>query len=145
MARHKPKLQTWLRLLAYAMTWSLCSCSVEPADLDPLPFGPCLCEAEQCPVSVCDVELSLDAKSCAGQVNSVEVLIAEQLESYIWTPGDKKRTCSTIPRGQTVELYARADSPWQWREEISCPAPDGSNEVSGPTIIRVLQCTSTTP
>ena len=141
MTLRPPSISLWILPLACLVM----GCSVESSPMDPLPFGECKCTAEQCPVTVCDIELELDPKTCTGEVNSVEVLVGAQLEQHIWSPGDKKRTCSTIARGATVELYARADTPWQWREDITCPAPDGGVEANGPTIVRVLQCTASAP
>lgn len=133
-----------LSLAAATLLITLAGCAVEPAALDPLPFGPCACEdaGGQCPVSVCDLRVELDKETCGDEVGAVEILIGGQLESTIWKPGDRVRTCATIPRGKRVDFVARADTAWRWREEILCPAPDGAAEKAGPTVVRVLHCTT---
>ncbi len=99
-------------------------------------------EGAACPTSVCDLRVEVDKETCGSEVGLVEVLISGQLEQSIWKPGDAKRTCSTIARGGKALFIARADTAWQWKEEIACPAPDGSLETSGPTVVRILHCTS---
>ncbi len=125
-------------------------CATAVAPIDPLPFGACACQdaagaatvGSTCPTSVCDLQVEVDPESCGSKVALVEILIGGQLEPNIWKPGDKTRTCATIPRGGTGQFIARADTAWQWREAITCPAPDGATEKNGPTIVRVLHCTS---
>ena len=125
------------------VTVSLPGCNVEPAQLDPLPFGPCACQdapGGRCPVSVCDLRVELDKETCGQEVGVVEIMLGGQLESTIWKPGDQARTCATIPRGEAASFVARADTAWRWREQIACPAPDGAVEKAGPTVVRVLHC-----
>ena len=126
-------------------------CAAEVAPIAPLPFGACACQenaageatgGSACPTSVCDLQVEIDPGSCGSKVGLVEILIGGQLEPNIWKPGDKTRTCATIPRGGKGQFVARADTAWQWKEEIACPAPDGTAEKTGPTIVRVLHCTS---
>ncbi len=135
-------IRTWSGWGALVVLAALSGCTVESTTLDPLPFGECLCADATCPTAVCDLRVEVDPKTCAGKVGEVEILIGEQLEQRVWSPGDNERTCSTIPRGASAKLFARADTDWQWRETVACPAPDGAVETEGPTIVRILHCTS---
>lgn len=120
------------------------SCATTPGVDDP-PWGPCLCgddpSAASCPTDVCDLLLEVDP-ACAGEVGKVEVLFAGQLERATWAPGERRRTCATVPRGQQAALFARADTPWQWQEVVTCPSALQQPGPTGPTIERVLQCAS---
>ncbi len=105
----------------------------------------CQCSPPQpCPTSVCDVQIDVSAKTCGGEVSEVEVLIGDELEPVAFVPGEPKRTCATIPRGSTRMLRARADSRWQWQEEVACP-PAAAGDTIGPTVVRVLNCVAAQP
>lgn len=130
----------WLTSLFIVCSAALCAGCAQGARLDPVRVGPCLCQGATCPTSVCDLQIEVSKQTCAGRVQQVEVLLGEQLEADTFLPGTARRTCATIPRGQTLRMTARADTDWQWVEDVTCPAStDG--ETAGPTLSRVLDCT----
>jgi len=102
----------------------------------------CKCAADKpCPADVCDLQIELSTKTCAGKVNKVEVLLDDQLEPGVVEYGAPRRTCATIPRGGVKKLYARSDTAWQWIEDIQCP-PAGPADSQGVTVVRVLNCST---
>lgn len=92
-----------------------------------------------CPTNVCDLQIEVSAKTCTGQVSKVEVLVGDELEPEVFTLGNARRTCATVPRGATVALHARSDTTWQWVEDVVCPA-SAAGDSQGPTVVRVLNC-----
>ncbi|MCO4762338.1 MAG: hypothetical protein KC502_12585 [Myxococcales bacterium] len=141
----------WLRLSAASRVGAvifalfcqllIAGCAVEQTALDPLPFGACLCDGA-CPTTVCDIEIELDKDTCKDQLDIVEIMIGKQLETTIWEPGLRQRSCGTIKRGAQADFFARADTGWRWQESISCPAAGDRVETKGPTIVRVLHCST---
>ena len=129
-----------LSLASVLLALGLCAGCAQGTRLDAVRIGPCACQAASCPTSVCDLQIEVSKQTCGGHVQQVEVLLGEQLEADAYLPGVPRRTCATIPRGQTLRMSARADSNWQWIEDIHCPATlDG--ETVGPTLQRILDCT----
>ncbi len=140
LARAWPRLRWTVITLVFA-AW-VCACQAD-AVIDPLPFGTCACGETgggACPTTVCDLRIEVAGDSCQGELTRLEVMVGDRLETSIWKPGDSLRTCATIERGQSATVFARADTAWQWSEEISCPLPAGGAETEGPTIARVLHC-----
>lgn len=129
------------RRWAMLVTLMAASCTAEAPTIDALPLaGPCLCEGGTCPATVCDILLTVEAETCEGSVEVVEVMLGETLEPTMLAPGQSARTCATIPRGETALMRARADAAWSWEEPIACPAA-APGETQGPTIARILHCT----
>jgi hypothetical protein len=129
---------TWLALIC------LCTlgCGVEAADIDPLPIAvDCACADGLCPVDVCAMSIKVDLETCKGEVDAVEVMVGDTLESVILAPGQSLVSCATFARGSTAVMRARADRVWAWEELIDCPAA-AAGEASGQIIDRVLHCTS---
>ncbi len=129
----------WPIALSIVLFALLAGCA-QGTRLDPVRIGPCLCQGASCPTSVCDLQIDVSKQTCGGRVQHVEVLLGEQLEADTFQPGAARRTCATIPRGQTLRMSARADTDWQWVEDVSCPAA-ADGETVGPTLLRVLDCT----
>ena len=124
-----------------ALVWVGCGSDVP--ELADLPFGECACQQSdppRCPVDVCDLRLEIEAATCQGEVNLVEIQIGAQLEKHIWVPGKPAHSCTTVKRGGSFELVARADTAWRWGPTIACPAQTDPTEMVGPTVSRVLQC-----
>ena len=118
-------------------------CGSEAPELAEYDFGTCACQAGStttCPVDVCDLRLEIEASSCKGQVNAVEIQIGPYLEKHIWVPGEPARTCATVKRGVSFELVARADTAWRWTPSIPCPLQTDAGATEGTTVSRVLQC-----
>lgn len=131
-------------LLGVALLLAPCAgCAADSVPLAELPFGQCVCqqgEKGECPVDVCDLQLEVEAATCAGKVELVEIMIGAELERHIWVPGEPARTCATVKRGESFKVVARADTAWAWMPEIACPAQGAADAKTGETISRVLQC-----
>jgi hypothetical protein len=127
--------------LAPPLLWAaLSACTAESTQLDPLPLAvDCPCAGGACPATSCGLRLEVEAASCLGEVEAVEVMVGATLEPVIWRPGDRLLTCAGIARGATQTLRARGDVGWSWTEPLSCPAPR-AGETAGPIITRVLHC-----
>lgn len=138
LARH------WKRTgCAMVALWLVAGCGSEAPELAKYDFGSCACQAGEttiCPVDVCDLRLEIEAASCAGEVNLVEIQIGPYLEKHIWVPGVPARTCATVKRGESFELVARADTAWRWTPSIPCPDQVEAGATEGTTVSRVLQC-----
>ncbi len=119
------------------------ACAAEAPTLDPLPLATdCVCAAAgSCPLTVCDVQILVEADTCGGELAAVEVLINGRLEPEVLRSGTAARSCSTVARGATAEIIARADTGWRWLESVACPAAT-PGESEGPTLERVLHCTA---
>ena len=115
-------------------------CADAPVPLDPLPTPTCKCQPPApCPKDVCDVQIDVAKVTCATEVGRVEVMIGTTLEPATFFPGEARRTCATIPRGTQARLVARADTLWQWVEQVACP-PASAADTAGVTLVRVLSC-----
>lgn len=138
---HQPRA-AWFSLLSAVMA----SACVDGVAVDnPKLAGACQCSPPApCPTNVCDLQIEVSAKSCSGDVTEVEVMIGDELEPATFAPGVPRRTCATLPRGATRTLRARANTRWQWVEQVACP-PAAADDTVGPTVIRVLNCTAATP
>ncbi len=131
----------------------LTACEAAPPPPADAPLLRCLCEAPAaCPPDVCDVQIELAQASCTGQIGDVELMLGNQLDPKVFHVGKAQRTCATIARGTSLQLWARANRAkgagsqvpdWQWVEDVACPAR-APQDVTGPTIARVLQCSETT-
>lgn len=136
-----------------AVLAGLAACDAAPPSPRDAPALACVCRAPAaCPAEVCDVEIELAQATCAGQIGDVELMLGNQLDPQVFHVGQAQRTCATIARGSSLKLWARANRPkgaasqvpdWQWVEEIGCPAR-APQDVTGPTIARVLQCSEAT-
>jgi hypothetical protein len=133
--------------LALASSLALTACVTVPTPRAPEAVT-CQCTAQSCPVDRCDLQIDIEAGSCAGQVSVVEVEIGGQLEPRLFRVGQPQRTCVTLARGSSAQIVARAATPdgaaasvpeWLWQETVTCPAAQ-AGEQSGPTIARVFQC-----
>ncbi len=132
------------RLALAVLCGAAAACAAEAPTLDPLPLATdCACAAAggSCPVTVCDVQIRVEAATCDGELAAVEVLIDGRLEPQVLLPGMAARSCSTVARGATAEIVARADTGWRWLETLTCPAAT-AGETQGPTLDRVLHCTA---
>jgi hypothetical protein len=128
-----------LSVLSFAALSTTAACAEAPPPPDAAPVVECKCNAQGCPREVCDVQILVAKDSCAAQVGMVEVMIGLALETKTWQPGVAQRTCATIPRGTQKRLHARADSSWQWVEDVACPAASAA-DTQGLTINRLLAC-----
>jgi len=86
------------------------------------------------------LQIEVSKQTCGGRVQHVEVLLGEQLEADTFEPGMPRRTCATIARGKSARMSARADTDWQWLEDVTCPIA-AQGETVGLTLSRVLDCT----
>lgn len=130
-------------LVIVTLLLAVASCGSEVPDLAERPFGVCACQAAgatSCPVDVCDLRLEIEASTCKGLVNQVEIQIGAELEKQFWVPGQPSRTCATVKRGESFEVVARADTAWRWSPTIPCPAQTDPSATEGTTVSRVLQC-----
>ena len=134
-------------LVVLALTFATSACVTVPTPRAPEPVT-CLCPAAGCPADRCDLQIEIEAASCAGQVAVVEAEIGGQLEPTRFSVGQPRRTCVTLARGSSAQIIARAAAPdsapdsvpeWQWQETVTCPAAQ-PGEQNGPTIARVFQC-----
>jgi len=125
---------------AALLTLACLACASDPAPVNQ-PLAPtCLCTGGTCPVTVCDLQIEVLAKSCLPEgVRDVEILLGGHLEPASFQPGFAQRTCGTIARGQSAMLHARADQTWQWSQSIACP-PAQAGDSKGPTLVLPLNC-----
>ena len=129
--------------VAVALGLPLVQCADGITPDQPATFA-CKCPADKpCPTEVCDVQIEISQKTCAGKVAKVEVLIGDKLDPEPVTFGTPRRTCATIGRGQVQKLHVRSDTTWQWIEDLACP-PAGPSDTQGVTVVRVLNCTTST-
>lgn len=133
-----------LQLLAcWAGLAALSGCvDAMPPDTAAAPVCKCAPPA-LCPADVCDLQIELSPKTCTGVVSKVEVLLGDALEPEAFVLGSPRRTCGTIKRGQSVKMYARSDTTWQWVEEVACP-PAAAGDQNGVTVVRLLNCATAT-
>ncbi len=142
MSRAGNRWQTRM-LGALAVAASLGCQTGTPPDAPKAPT--CQCSAnEPCPTSRCDLQIELSSATCKGQADYAEVLIGGELEPDRYDLGKPRRSCATLARGATAMLQARSNTTWQWAEEVVCPAA-APGDVQGPTIVRVLNCTTGKP
>ena len=125
--------------VALSLAVSISGCGAEAVAIDEPAQPTCACKPD-CPVDVCDLQIEIDKVSCAGKVNVVEILIGGVLEPGVWVPGQPKRTCATVARGEVFHVTARADTSWLWSPQVTCPNQSEPNAANGTTIARVLQC-----
>lgn len=129
-------LSTWAWLLA----WVAVACGSEAVPLGPVPTPTCKCQPPAaCPKDVCDVQVDISTATCATEVGRVEVMVGTTLEPGTFRPGEPRRTCATIARGTQARVVARADTAWQWVEQVACP-PASAADTVGVTLVRVFSC-----